>query len=532
MLVALGLVARSVRFGALLPVALAGIVYGAFLVDRYLPELGPHWSQKHVIAAYYANRSGPDEPLIVYNLYWRGENFYTRNEVYSQAEPSEKWAWVEPNNMSSQTWFQRHKGTRIFILVERHRLEQVRGLLPVGSRAGLKIVDDSNNKLLLVEARISATARRRTKMSTMRPLAIALLMAATSHVAAAQEPMFEALGQAPIVAGDRVRARDRALEEALRQAVEQATATVLEPSDLVARAADLKLRIYPKAKSYITTYRILDEGEEAPGTFQVHLSAAVATARLARDLSTTVGGTTPVMSRRARAVVCAQVQGDGVDAPAAAEKALREIVAARNVEPMPGPQPCDPQSVASVMRSGTSQAALTAEVQVTPGGDIRGTTFVGAGARATVKLIEPDGRVSASGDAERSGYAPSAGDAATAAARAAVVEAARTIDPALAQRWSGTSGPSGGVTVRVHGVERWAEYQALTRALASLPGVAGVEPRRFVRGEIDLVVHTASAASQLAGHLMRVPPAGVRVGVRTAGDAVEIDVAGEAEERG
>jgi len=364
----------------------------------------------------------------------------------------------------------------------------------------------------------------------MRAPLVILLLAAPALVAA-QEPMFEALGQAPIVAGDRVRARDRALDEALRQAVEQATATVLEPSELVARASDLKLRIYPKAKTYITTYRILDEGEQPPGTFQVHLSASVATARLARDLSTSTGAIVP-SSRKSRAVVCASVQGDGVDAPVAAEKALREIVAARNVEAMPGPQPCDPPSVASVLRSGTAQAALTADVQVTPGGEIRGTTFVGAGARANVKLIEPDGRVSATGDAERGGYAPSAGDAATAAARAAVVEAARAIDPALAQRWSGDAGPSGGVTVRVRGIERWAEYQALTRALASLPGVAGVEPRRFVRGEIDLVVHTASAASQLAGHLTRVPPAGVHVGVRAVGDAVEIDVAGEAAERG
>jgi len=62
--------------------------------------------------------------------------------------------------------------------------------------------------------------------------------------------------------------------------------------------------------------------------------------------------------------------------------------------------------------------------------------------------------------------------------------------------------------------------------------VAGVEPRRFVRGEIDLLVRTASAASQLAGHLSRVPPPGMRVGVRAVGDAVEIDVAGEAAERG
>ena len=51
-------------------------------------------------------------------------------------------------------WFQKHKGTRIFILMERHRLEQVRGILPVGSRQDVKVVDDSNNKLILVETRI------------------------------------------------------------------------------------------------------------------------------------------------------------------------------------------------------------------------------------------------------------------------------------------------------------------------------------------------------------------------------------------
>jgi hypothetical protein len=130
------------------------VLYGAFLLDRYLPDLGPHWSQKHVIASYYAHRTGPEEPLIVYNLYWRGENFYTRNEIYSQSEPAEKWAWVEPHNLSPAQWFQRHKGSRIFILLERHRLEQVRGILPVASRQDVKIVDDSNNKLLLVEVRI------------------------------------------------------------------------------------------------------------------------------------------------------------------------------------------------------------------------------------------------------------------------------------------------------------------------------------------------------------------------------------------
>jgi hypothetical protein len=132
----------------------AGVIYGAFLLDRYVPDLGPHWSQKHVIASYYAHRDGPNEPLIVYNLYWRGENFYTRNEIYSQPEQNEKWAWVQPDSLGPQQWFARHKGTRIFILMEKHRMESVRGILPVEAREKMKVVDDSNNKLVLVETRI------------------------------------------------------------------------------------------------------------------------------------------------------------------------------------------------------------------------------------------------------------------------------------------------------------------------------------------------------------------------------------------
>src|SRR4051794_1459099 len=125
----------------------------------------------------------------------------------------------------------------------------------------------------------------------MRPLRPVFLMIALAATAGAQEPAFEALGQAPVVAGDKVRARERAFDEALRQAVEQAAGTVLSPDELVSRASDLKLRVYPKAKQYVSTYRILDEGEATPGTFQVHLSAQVSTGKLARDLQTSGGMT-------------------------------------------------------------------------------------------------------------------------------------------------------------------------------------------------------------------------------------------------
>jgi hypothetical protein len=149
MLGGLALVARVVRAPAVWGLAAVALVSSAFIADRYMPDLGPHWAQKHVIAAYYANRKGHEEPLIVWNLYWRGENFYTRNEVYD-VPSGDVWAWTEPSQNHPKEWFEKHKGRRVFFLVERVKLEALRNNLPPNAK-NLHTVDDSNNKLLLVE---------------------------------------------------------------------------------------------------------------------------------------------------------------------------------------------------------------------------------------------------------------------------------------------------------------------------------------------------------------------------------------------
>ena len=66
------------------------LAWSVWLVDDFLVALSPHWSQKAVIATYYRLRRGPEEPLIAWNLYWRGENFYTRNGISSAPDPMER----------------------------------------------------------------------------------------------------------------------------------------------------------------------------------------------------------------------------------------------------------------------------------------------------------------------------------------------------------------------------------------------------------------------------------------------------------
>jgi hypothetical protein len=329
----------------------------------------------------------------------------------------------------------------------------------------------------------------------------------------AQEPAFEALGQVTVTGGDHVRARDRALDDALRQAVEQAVATVLEPAQLVARSSELRLRIYPKARSYISNYRILDEGETS-GVFQVHVSATVSTGRLSRELATAP----PAAETKLRALICA---------PAPVEKVAKETLVARGVQILPPPEPCTPADAAKSAQASGAQGAIVGGSEVAPEGNIRGTEQVAARAKVTLKVLEPGGKLLADGNAERVAYDRTAEAAADGAARAAATETVRNLQPILAQRWPGTGDAvTGGVTVHVNGLQRYLDYGALMRSLSAMPGVAGVEPRRFARGEVDLFVRTASMASQLSAALDRAPPPGMRIRSTAEGEgALRVEVA-------
>jgi hypothetical protein len=140
---------------AIVALGLVGVVWTGFILDKIFIELSPHWAQKHVIAAYYANRRSPDEKLIAWQLYWRGENFYTKNEIYKDNNALERTVFLGDRNVEKmQKWFSTHKGRRVFFVVERVRYESLRGVLPAEAKSTLQIVDQSNNKLYLAVAQL------------------------------------------------------------------------------------------------------------------------------------------------------------------------------------------------------------------------------------------------------------------------------------------------------------------------------------------------------------------------------------------
>ena len=147
-------VAQRSRRARTLVLAAAGalaIAWSLWLVDDFLIALSPHWSQKQVIATYYRERRGPDEPLIAWNLYWRGENLYSRNQVSSSPDPRERteWSYIDPVKRLHE-YLPTHRGRRLFFLVDRTQLGALTGALGPALARTLRTLDDSNCKLYLV----------------------------------------------------------------------------------------------------------------------------------------------------------------------------------------------------------------------------------------------------------------------------------------------------------------------------------------------------------------------------------------------
>ncbi|MSP62030.1 MAG: hypothetical protein EXR72_17200 [Myxococcales bacterium] len=141
---------------SLLAVGAVACFWTGWGLDRMLTDVSPHWSQKHVIAAYYQQRASHEEPLIAWQMYWRGENFYTKNVIYDhRIDQKDKTVFLGDHNAEKlQEYFKGHPGRRVFFIVERTRFEALRALLPEASRPSLKAVDDSNNKIYLAVATI------------------------------------------------------------------------------------------------------------------------------------------------------------------------------------------------------------------------------------------------------------------------------------------------------------------------------------------------------------------------------------------
>jgi len=143
---------RRIQRTAAIALCLAAVAFTYFLLDNYMLRATPYWTQKGLIANYYKMRRSPDEHLLVWQMYWRGENFYTQNEIY-EGPKEERTIFLGDRNVENlKGWMDKHRGRRAFFLVEHSRYSTLEGAVPADARKTLKIVDNSNMKFCLAAA--------------------------------------------------------------------------------------------------------------------------------------------------------------------------------------------------------------------------------------------------------------------------------------------------------------------------------------------------------------------------------------------
>jgi 4-amino-4-deoxy-L-arabinose transferase-like glycosyltransferase len=141
---------RARRWAA---VGMCGVAVAAtfFLLDHFMPSVAPFWSQKGAIAAYYKARRSPDEKLIAFQMYWRGETFYTKNEIWEGPLPERTVFDQDGADDKLKEYMSKHRGRRLFFLMEKGQRTRVEGLVPPETRPSFRVIDDHNNKFIVAQ---------------------------------------------------------------------------------------------------------------------------------------------------------------------------------------------------------------------------------------------------------------------------------------------------------------------------------------------------------------------------------------------
>ena len=121
------------------------LVWAVWGLDVYLVKAAPHWGQREVLEAYFKLRGNAEEPVVAYQMNWKGENFYTGNRIPAFVSSGAAFTnWIKA---------QQDKGIKTFWFVTEHsRTSALRN--EAGSPKRFDTVTDRrlNNKFCLVKA--------------------------------------------------------------------------------------------------------------------------------------------------------------------------------------------------------------------------------------------------------------------------------------------------------------------------------------------------------------------------------------------
>jgi 4-amino-4-deoxy-L-arabinose transferase-like glycosyltransferase len=158
------LAARAWRRQAIVALLACGTLFSAWTLDVYMMKIAPHWGQRPLFEAYYKDRKSVKEPLVAFEMNWKGENFYSGGRLIEFGNGMGQGATAgERGSDRMRTWLADIKGKTgaVYFVTEFSRVskvdEMLRGVLgapPNGSRWTEQVTNEQiTNKFVLVRAR-------------------------------------------------------------------------------------------------------------------------------------------------------------------------------------------------------------------------------------------------------------------------------------------------------------------------------------------------------------------------------------------
>lgn len=132
--------ARRMRAAAT-SMLLGGLLTLGWTINVYLPAASEHWSQRTAMRVYFDNR-GPQDPLLSWWFYYRGETFFTRGNVWVQKE-------IDREELKEFVDTQRGQGRTLWLITTVSHAKRARTTLPTDLRAGIETVYENAHYALL-----------------------------------------------------------------------------------------------------------------------------------------------------------------------------------------------------------------------------------------------------------------------------------------------------------------------------------------------------------------------------------------------
>jgi len=328
----------------------------------------------------------------------------------------------------------------------------------------------------------------------------ALAFVAATAAAQAPEPSDRVVtAQAPIVEGNAVNAKKRALADAFRQAVERAWGELLKegaplPQPVPPVVAQLKASFANSAQRFVRSYRLIEQTTEG-GLLRVMVEADVDTALLRRELDRARGGAGTALPTLPRPVVTVFLVGGTAPVAANLAGALTSAGVASRLNPA--------QAEAPLLETAAKQnsAAIFVVGSSTSEGLVRGAgrMSVKCSLRSRVfPLPVQPGRPSVEHADEERGFGVDDAQARTACFERVTAAAVRSLVGAL----HSPTVASPFVTL-VLDIADSAVIPPLLQALRRIGGVSATEVRQVAATTAELRVFTRNASAVLMQSLVR-----------------------------